>query len=84
MSFLRGCHRPFHRSACLRSLPLLSWVSLLFIVWFLSFLLLPPWLFLFLLVRPSTVVSLGPFALYVPRWRVLFFFVWKERDSNPR
>ena len=41
MSFLPGCHRPFCRSACLCSLPLLSWVSLIFIVWFLTFLLLP-------------------------------------------
>ena len=39
MPFRPGCHRPFHRSVRLRSLPLLSWVSLLF-VWFLSFLLL--------------------------------------------
>lgn len=34
MSFRPGCHRPFHRSACLCSLLLLSWVSLLFIVGF--------------------------------------------------
>ena len=34
MPFLPGCHRPFHRSNCLRSLPLLSlWLLTFLFVW---------------------------------------------------
>ena len=73
MSFRPGCHRPFHRSACLCSLLLLSWVSLLFIVWFLSFLLLLYPDLVLQHVLTSTVVTLRPFALSLYSWRVLFF-----------
>ena len=62
MSFRPGCHRPFHRSACIRSLLLLSWVSLLFIVWFLSFLLLPPSTICFSMssLQPSSLSDPSP------------------------
>lgn len=81
MPFRPGCHRPFHRSACLCSLPLLSWVSLLF-VWFLSFL---------LLLSPTYASACSHFnRRHSPTLRPVFIqlahtvFLWKERDSNPR
>ena len=82
MSFRPGCHRPFCRSYRLRSLLLLSWVSLLFIVWFLSFLLLPPSTSCFSMssLQPSSLSDPSP-CIYPAG---AYCFLRKVRDSNPR
>lgn len=70
MSFRPGCHRPFRRSACLRSLLLLSQDCVLSSFGSVSFVsaILDH---LYQHVLASSVVTLRPFALYLPSWRVL-------------
>ena len=83
MSFRPGCHRPFHRSYCLRSLLLLSWVSLLFIVLvsvFSCFCYPPTLCFSIFSLQPSSLFDPSP-CLYTAG---AYCFMWKERDSNPR
>ena len=83
MSFRPGCHRPFRRSYCLRSLPLLSWVSLLFIVLvsvFSCFCYPPTLCFSIFSLQPSSLFDPSP-CLYTAG---AYCFMWKERDSNPR
>ena len=70
MSFRPGCHRPFHRSYCLRSLPLLSQDCVLSSFGSVSFASAIPDIVL-QHVPTSTVVTLRPFALYLPSWRIL-------------
>ena len=70
MPFRPGCHRPFHRSVSLCSLLLLSQDCVLFSFGSVSFasaihdIMLQH-------VLTSTVVTLRPFALYLPSWRIL-------------
>ena len=61
MSFRPGCHRPFHRSACLRSLLLLSQDCVLSLFGSVSFASAIPDLVL-QHVLTSTVVTLRPFT----------------------
>ena len=81
MSFRPGCHRPFHRSYRLRSLPLLSQDCVLSSFGSVFLLLLSPDIVL-QHVLTSTVVTLRPFALSLYSWRILF--LRKVRGSNPR
>ena len=70
MSFRPGCHRPFRRSACLRSLLLLSQdcvLSLFGSVCFASATLDH----LLQHVLTLSDVTLRPFALSLPSWRIL-------------
>ena len=71
MSFRPGCHRPFHRSYCLRSLPLLSQDCVLSSFGSVSFASAIPDIVLQHFLT-STVVTLRPFALSLYSWRILF------------
>ena len=71
MSFRPGCHRPFHRSYCLRSLPLQSQDCVLSSFGSVSFASAIPDIVLQHFIT-STVVTLRPFALSLYSWRILF------------
>ena len=81
MSFRPGCHRPFHRSACICSLLLPSQDCVLSLFGSVSFASAIPDLMLQHFLT-SSVVTLRPFALSLYSWRVLF--LRKVRESNPR
>lgn len=73
MPFHPGCHRPFYRSTDVRSLPLLSLGLLAVLFDFCLFYASATLDHLLQHVLTSTVVTLRPFAPYLPSWRVLLF-----------
>ena len=81
MPFHPGCHCPFHRSVCLRSLLLLSQDCVLSSFGSVSFAsAIPDLCFSISSLQPSSLTGPSP-CLYTAG---AYCFMWKERDSNPR